>query len=61
MTNEPKNEAGPVYLGDSVYARERLGQVELYTDNGLGRENRIVLDPEVFDALANFASSVFDR
>jgi hypothetical protein len=56
-----KKDAGPVYLGDSVYARERRGQLVIYTDNGLGAKDTIVLEPEVFDALAKFAAEVFDR
>lgn len=61
MTNEQKTELGPVYLGDSVYARERSGMVLVYTDNGDGPQNPIYLEPEVFDALAKFAAEVFDK
>jgi hypothetical protein len=59
--SEEKTEHGPVYLGDSVYAREKRGMLLIYTDNGLGMQNPIYLEPKVFDALAKFAAEVFDR
>jgi hypothetical protein len=46
-----------VYLGDSVYAETtELGQLLLTTNNGEGPSNRIVLEPEVLDALLTFAA-----
>lgn len=61
MTNDDSTDLGPVYLGDSVYAREQRGMVLIYTDNGLGPTNRIFLEPEVFDALVRFGKEVFER
>lgn len=44
------------YLGDSVYAAfDELGRIVLTTDNGYGPSNTIVLEPEVFGALGEFA------
>lgn len=43
------------YLGDSVYARQTdFGDIEIYTNNGNGPENLIVLDPMVLYALQGF-------
>lgn len=43
-----------LYLGDSVYAEiDERGRIILTTENGYPDDprNRIVLEPEVFDAL----------
>lgn len=41
-----------VYLGDSVYAdMDEFDAMILTTENGMGPSNRIVLEPEVFNAL----------
>jgi len=45
------------YLGDSVYFEFDGYNVELYTDNGMGIENNIVLEPEVVIALLKKLSS----
>lgn len=57
--HEDKPEAGPVYLGDSVYAREQRGQLLVYTNNGTGTKEQIFLEPEVYVELVKFAAEVF--
>ena len=42
------------YLGDSVYV-EFDGRFVLTTDNGYGPSNTIVLEPEVYEALTQYA------
>lgn len=44
-----------VYLGDSVYADVENGMLKLTTDNGGGASNTIYLEPEVYDALVEYA------
>ena len=43
------------YLGDSVYAKWDGYAVTVYTDNGFGPQNVIVLEPQVLAALNGFA------
>lgn len=44
------------YLGDSVYvALDGYGGLVLTTENGLGPSNTIVLEPEVYAALVEYA------
>ena len=40
-----------VYLGDSVYAEMVGGMIKLTTDNGVGIDQEIYLEPEVYNAL----------
>lgn len=42
------------YLGDSVYVDFDGFGLVLTTENGYGPSNRIVLEPEVFEALAKY-------
>jgi hypothetical protein len=48
------------YIGDSVYAEydPATNQIILTTENGLGPSNIIILEPEVYDALVNFANRI---
>ena len=47
------------YLGDSVYADYKFGQVILTTENGEGYpSNEIALESEVVAALEKFVASV---
>lgn len=43
-----------IYLGDSVYAEMENNILVIYTNNGLGKENVIILEPEVQDNLMQF-------
>ena len=45
-----------IYLGDSVYAEWKEGQIILTTENGLPDDpsNLIYLEPEVIEALKKF-------
>ncbi len=49
----------PIYLGDSVYASFDGFMVRVYTDNGLGPENEIFLEPDVMQALIDFAKKAY--
>ena len=44
-----------VYLADSVYAEQENGMIKLTTENGFGPSNTIYLEPEVLEALFQFA------
>jgi len=44
------------YLGDSVYAELERGMLKLTTDNGMGPNNIIFLEPEVYTALVQYVS-----
>jgi hypothetical protein len=44
------------YLGDGAYVRFDGYALELYTSNGLSVTNRIVLEPEVYEALLAFVA-----
>jgi hypothetical protein len=43
-----------VYLGDAVYAAVTELGLELTTEDGVSVTNRIVLEPEVLEALSRF-------
>lgn len=45
------------YLGDSVYFEFDGYNVELYTNNGRGPENSIILEPETLVALLKKVTS----
>ena len=49
------------YLGDSVYVEEDNNSIVLETRNGLPDDpsNRIVLEPQVWDALKRFVAKVW--
>ena len=48
----------PHYLGDSVYiCVEHSGMLELCTNNGVGKQNIIYLEPEVEAALLRYLTS----
>jgi len=51
-------EQGPIYLGDAVYAQIENGMVRLSLDYGMGPQNEIYLEPEVFDSLLAFLKRV---
>jgi hypothetical protein len=42
------------YLGDGVYLEVDRGMLKLTTDSGLGPDNTIYLEPEVYVALTRF-------
>lgn len=42
------------YLGDGVYADDRLSQICLTAENGINVTNSIYLEDEVVDALLRF-------
>ena len=46
------------YLGDSVYAEFDGFELALYLDNGYGPHDIIFLEPQVFDALLNYAQKI---
>lgn len=48
-----------VYLGDSVYADNDGWMIRLTTNNGLGASNEIFLEPDVFQALKEYAQTVW--
>lgn len=45
-----------VYLGDGVYIRKEYGNWVLLTSDGMAIANRIVLEPEVYEALVNYVA-----
>lgn len=49
------------YLGDSVYIEIENGMFKLTTNNGFGPTNTIYLEPDVYDALNEFASHFLVR
>lgn len=51
------------YLGDSVYAEIRDGRIVLTTNNGYSDDprNRIILEPEVYQALKDFVERNRER
>ncbi len=48
----------PTYLGDSVYMRFDGYAFVIYTDNGMGAENEIYLEPDVIDSLQRYVDKV---
>ena len=50
-----------VYLGDGCYVEMVDGSVVLTTSNGIEDTNRIVLDPEVYEALERFVGATVAR
>jgi len=47
------------YIGDSVYVEfTEYGMIKLWTNNGLGDENIIYFEPEVFMNLIAFAKKI---
>lgn len=46
------------YLGDSVYVDIESGMFRLYTNNGLGPENIIFMESEVFEAFKSYAERI---
>lgn len=42
------------YLGDSVYVDIENGMLKLTTENGLGANNTIYMEPEVYLALEDY-------
>ncbi len=51
---------GPCYLGDSVYGDYSTGDLRLYTDNGCGAKNNIVINGEVLTALLKYIEKSLD-
>jgi hypothetical protein len=49
------------YLGDSVYVAYVEGMFVLTTENGYGPNNTIFLEPEVLNALVQFAANATQR
>lgn len=45
---------GKEYLGDSVYVEHRNGILCIYTYNGLGKKNHIILEEGVMESLINY-------
>ncbi len=50
-----------VYLGDGVYAQWEDTFITLTTEYGQGPTNRVVLEPNVFQALVTFVERVGKR
>jgi hypothetical protein len=48
------------YLGDSVYGDYSTGELQIYTDNGDGPTNKIILNGEVLVALFKFIEQSLD-
>lgn len=46
------------YLGDSVYVEIERGMIKLTTDNGLGPNNTIYLELEVYEALVSWVKRI---
>lgn len=47
------------YIGDAVYVEvDEFGAFTLTTEDGVSVTNRIVLEPEVFEALKRYADRV---
>lgn len=46
------------YIGDGVYAEFDGFGIVLTTDNGISTTNRIVLEPDVYAALADFVAAL---
>jgi len=57
---EPRDDKPPFqqYLGDSVYVRSDGSLICLFTDNGYGPRETIYLEPEVYEALRDFAKQI---
>lgn len=49
------------YLGDAVYADYDGFNIILTTENGIEVDNRIVLDPEVLEALNNYVAKLKEK
>lgn len=49
------------YLGDSVYVEFDSYDIVITTENGDGPSNRIVLEPEVLDALNKYVECLKTR
>lgn len=47
-----------VYLGDSVYAQFDGYHIVLTTENGMGVTNEILLEPQVYVALIDYATKL---
>lgn len=47
-----------VYIGDSVYATNDGFHLVLYTDNGMGRDQKIYLDHGVFERFIEYAKKI---
>ncbi len=47
------------YLGDGVYVEMDGSMLKLFTDNGYGPREVIYLEPEVFDALVQYAKQAY--
>lgn len=61
MTNERIIESNATYLGDGVYvarADHDPNMVELFLHNGMHKGDTIFLEPDVFEALLKWYSSV---
>lgn len=50
-----------VYLGDSVYADYDGYMIKIYTNNGLGPENEIYLEPRTLEMLIHFSKRCIER
>jgi len=50
-----------VYLGDSVYASFDGDMIKLFTNNGLGADQVIFLELEVYAALVVYAHKCFEN
>ena len=49
------------YLGDSVYATIDDGGLILTTENGMGPNNTIYIDPDVYESLIKFVQRMEER
>lgn len=55
MSNANRMTGDKIYLGDSVYAEhDDAGRLVLWTENGYGRSNLIVLEPDVYQSLVKW-------
>ena len=48
------------YLGDSVYGDYSTGELRLYTDNGEGPKNEIIIDSDTLVSMFKFIERVMD-
>jgi hypothetical protein len=51
----------PTYCGDSVYARFDGYAFVIYTDNGMGPENEIYLEPSTLDSFISYTDKIAEQ
>lgn len=49
------------YLGDSIYVAIENGMLKLTTENGMGANNTIYIEQEVYEALIEYVNNLQRR